>query len=256
MLTLNQTQDLAEFYQINEFTIFREYLQLLFLGYLYRHPKSNKIHFKGGTAIRLLLNSPRFSEDLDFSSQYNQRQLKKIIAEVEKKLQKELPEAKISLQYQGRKSIRFRFKYHSPDFKYPFAIRLDLTEKEKVQKAAASPLVTKYPLIFPVITHLAPEEILAEKIRALLTRGKGRDVFDLWFLLAQGAKINPSLVKIKLKEVDKKFNQENLIKKIEAFPIRKLELDLGQFLPQPQRKIISNLKSLTSALLRHPPKTI
>jgi len=64
MITQNQLKSLSKTYQMDGFTIFREYLQLVFLSYLYRERKSNRIYFKGGTAIRLLFDSPRFSEDL------------------------------------------------------------------------------------------------------------------------------------------------------------------------------------------------
>jgi hypothetical protein len=44
----------------------REYMQQLFQSYLYQQPHTNKMYFKGGTALRIVYGSPRFSEDLDF----------------------------------------------------------------------------------------------------------------------------------------------------------------------------------------------
>ena len=41
--------------------------KLIFLSYLYQEPGSEKLLFKGGTALRIVFKSPRFSEDLDFS---------------------------------------------------------------------------------------------------------------------------------------------------------------------------------------------
>jgi len=52
--------------QIDRYTIIREYVQLLFLRYFYERPQGIKAFFKGGTALRFLFNSFRFSEDLDF----------------------------------------------------------------------------------------------------------------------------------------------------------------------------------------------
>ncbi|MBL7150425.1 nucleotidyl transferase AbiEii/AbiGii toxin family protein, partial [Candidatus Microgenomates bacterium] len=212
---------------------------------------STKIYFKGGTAIHLLFNSSRFSEDLDFSTSYNKQQIKKVVKEVEKDLRKELDEIKIFTLYQGKKSIRFRLEYTASYFKYPFVIRLDFIKEEKFKKGVSSPLMTRFPIFFPVILHLSAEEILAEKIRALLTRGKGRDVFDLWFLLEKGVKIDNYLVVEKLKTINKQFSQEKLIEKIKNFSLKRLEFDLSQFLPQQQRKIIKTLKkrSIDSLLL-------
>jgi len=242
MITQQQAKDLASYYQIDEFTIFREYLQLVLLSYLYRQPKANKVYFKGGTAIHLLFGSPRFSEDLDFSTPYSKKQTKEVIKQVKKEITQELVGAKIYILYEGKKSIRFRLKYESPNFKYPFVIRIDFNERQKPQKAVNSPLVTKFPLVFPVVSHLSDQEILAEKIRALLTRGKGRDVFDLWFLLAKGVKIDQSLARKKLKEVDKEFSREILVRKVKVFPLKRLQKDLGKFLPHQQREIIKDLR--------------
>ncbi|MBI4675942.1 MAG: nucleotidyl transferase AbiEii/AbiGii toxin family protein [Chloroflexi bacterium] len=38
------------------------------MSYFYQQPQTDRIYFKGGTALRTLYDSPRFSEDLDFSS--------------------------------------------------------------------------------------------------------------------------------------------------------------------------------------------
>lgn len=243
MLTKQQLEELAEFYQIDQFTTFREYLQLLFLNYLYQQKEAGKIYFKGGTAIHFLFNSPRFSEDLDFSTAYNRRQIKDIVQQTAKAMVKELAETKISFLYSGRQSIRFRLKYQAPDFKYPFVIRLDFTVKEKQSRVSTTTLATKFPLsFFPIITHFSPEEILAEKIRALVMRGKGRDLFDLWFLLTKGVRLDRGLVARKLRVMSRKWDEAGLVKKIKNFPEKKLDLDLNQFLPGSQRKIISRLK--------------
>ena len=47
--------------------IVREYFQNVFLAKLYTLSEAEKMLFKGGTALRILYGSPRFSEDLDFS---------------------------------------------------------------------------------------------------------------------------------------------------------------------------------------------
>jgi len=252
MITKEQIEKLSQDYQIDSFTVFREYLQLVFLKSLYQHKKGDKIYFKGGTALHFLFNSSRFSEDLDFSTLYGKKEIKRILKEVELWLQKEIPETKILLLYQGKKSIRFRLKYQSFYFKYPLVIRIDFNEKEKPKKILVSPIITSFPIMFfPIVVYLSGEEILAEKIRAFLFRGKGRDIFDIWFLLERKVKFNKGLIVQKLKEVRKKFNQEELIKKIKEFSQKKLEFDLNKFLPQNQRKIIPILKIKLEALLKN-----
>lgn len=231
MITKEQIETLAKEHQIDGFTIMREYLQLLFLSYLYQNKEAGKIYFKGGTAIRLLFGSPRFSEDLDFSTLYNKEQLKQIIKKLEKLIQKELPGLRILLLYSGKSGIRFRIKYQPPDFKYPLGLRLDFTEVKKTGQITVSPLLTEFPIaIFPLVTHLSGKDILAEKVNAIANRDKGRDIFDIWYLLEKGITL------------EKNSNTKILIKKITNFSQKKLDLDLAQFLPKSQRGITEMLK--------------
>ncbi len=68
MLNKETLQKLAIQYQTSLFpNIVREYFQHLFLSELYKFPDGEKMLFKGGTALRVIYGSPRFSEDLDFS---------------------------------------------------------------------------------------------------------------------------------------------------------------------------------------------
>jgi predicted nucleotidyltransferase component of viral defense system len=233
MITKEQIDALAKDYQIDTFTIIREHFQLLFLSYLYQDAKANKIYFKGGTAIRLLLGSSRFSEDLDFSTTYNKEQIKQILEKLEQAIQKEMPKMQILLLYSGKNGIRYRIKYQPVGFKFPLTIRLDFTQIKNTPEIVVSPLITKFPIpMFPLISHFSNKEILAEKIEALLDRNKGRDSFDVWFLLEKG---------IPLK---KDVNISDLLKKIESYPQAKLDMDLTQFLPRSQREIAKNLKNL------------
>jgi predicted nucleotidyltransferase component of viral defense system len=53
--------------QTSELNVAREYCQHLFLSAFYRESGSQRVMFKGGTALRIVYGSPRFSEGLDFS---------------------------------------------------------------------------------------------------------------------------------------------------------------------------------------------
>lgn len=238
MITKDQTDSLSKFYAIDGFTIMREYLQLIFLSYLYQKEEGNAIYFKGGTAIRLLFGSPRFSEDLDFSTVFNKKQIKKIVSQLEKSIQQEIPEFRIGLLYSGKETSRFRIRYQSTNFKYPLIVRLDFHHVKKVGKTIVSPLITRFPIIiFPLVSHLSAEEILLEKIQALISRGKGRDYFDVWYLLEKG--VIPK----------KNFDWQATLKKISQYSYAKLNRDLSQFLPRPQRRVVSLLKERLHKLL-------
>jgi len=62
---------------------------------------------------------------------------------------------------------------------------------------------------------LGKEEILAEKVRAIVTRYKARDVYDLNELLLNGVKIDFDLIDKKLHTYNKTFNQEEFVEKLE-----------------------------------------
>ena len=68
MISLESLEKLGKQYQMGVFpNIVREYFQHVFLAELYRFSEAEKLLFKGGTALRIIYGSPRFSEDLDFS---------------------------------------------------------------------------------------------------------------------------------------------------------------------------------------------
>lgn len=242
MLTLDQLNNLSRKFKIDSTLIWREYLQLIFLDALYGEKNGSELFFKGGTAIHLLLNSPRFSEDLDFSTTLPRKEIQKLVKSIERKIKKQIENLKIEKLHEGERSTRFKIKNVSSFFKYPLSIKLDFTEN-KINSPMKSPLVTEFPIIFfPLIAHLSPSEILAEKIRAILTRVKGRDFFDLWFLLAKKTPIDKELIQKKLKDVGLNFSFEELRKKIKSTPQEKISKDLAQFLPPNERKLIPNLK--------------
>ncbi|MFH1244082.1 MAG: nucleotidyl transferase AbiEii/AbiGii toxin family protein [bacterium] len=245
MITPSQIQSLAKTHQIDNFTILREYLQLVFLGHLYSDRKSKHIYFKGGTAIRLLMGSPRFSEDLDFSTTLTKPLLQQVIHSLEQKIQKELPTLNIYQLYSEKTGIRYQIKYHSPDFKYPLNLRLDFTIVKTVIDPVVSPLITDFPItIFPIVIHLSSQEILAEKICALASRTKGRDYYDTWYLLEKNIPLDATILNLKIRENKLDFNPNLLLKKIKSSSQKTLSLDLAQFLPKSQKRIIPLLLDL------------
>jgi predicted nucleotidyltransferase component of viral defense system len=63
MIANDALKTLATKLQTTELNVRREYFQHLFLSYFYQQPLADWIYFKGDTALRMLYNSPRFSED-------------------------------------------------------------------------------------------------------------------------------------------------------------------------------------------------
>jgi len=251
MLTTNQIKDFSKLLKINTSVVAREYIQTLFLKELYEESYSKNIFFKGGTAIRLIFNVTRFSEDLDFTVVGNLRNFEIFIINFYKRLTKQY-----NFSFKRRKTItgiKYLLTANLKSIDYKIFVNLDFSFREKVLRPIRSVITTIYPLIFTsFVNHLSLEEIEAEKIRALLTRDKGRDIYDLWFLLSKNIVIDKHLVEEKLKyyKIDK-FEPIKLIEKINKFSREKFVLDLRPFVPINEREKLSTFFEYTITFLKN-----
>lgn len=241
--------DLAKSAGIDRYSILREYLQLLFLDELYQSRTAAKIIFKGGTALKMLFNSPRFSEDLDFTTNLNQSKIDDLVNQTVVNINHEAPGI-IVKNIKSIACISKKIFFPTEISPMPLTIKLDFSQRESALTDYQNTLNTNLP-VFPqsLIHSLAPEEILAEKIRAILTRSKGRDIYDLWFLVKKGVKFNQKLIASKFKIYQEKFDPQSLIEKIKKFDQKHLEQDLKKFLPLKNRQIIPQLKKIILAEL-------
>src|SRR3989344_4195390 len=81
MLTIENLDKFTKQSQTSLDNVVREYCQHLFLSYIYKQPNSDRLLFKGGTALRIVFRSPRYSEDLDFTgANITQREVEEIFA--------------------------------------------------------------------------------------------------------------------------------------------------------------------------------
>ncbi|MDP2940635.1 MAG: nucleotidyl transferase AbiEii/AbiGii toxin family protein [Candidatus Omnitrophota bacterium] len=182
MIEKKQVQKLAQTWQTTVDNVVREYFQQLFLSRLYQEKNSDGLLFKGGTALRVIWQSPRFSEDLDFTGA--NIAIKEIDALMEGALaniemfgiQTEIVESKSTSG--GYLAI---FQFETNEYKSRLQLEISLRNGKKGLGTAVliqSDLVMPYTLI-----HLKEEILINEKIRACLTRGKARDFYDLYFIL-------------------------------------------------------------------------
>ena len=237
MITKEQVLEISKKKKINETVIFREYLQLLFLNKLYSYKKSENIFFKGGTALHLIYQAPRFSEDLDFTVELREKEFLSFILTVFEDIKKEE-----SLQFKEKKTIagkRFLLAASTEDLPYKIFINLDFSFREKVLEPQKDIIkVEDYPLLFTnYVVHLSKEEIFAEKIRAIMTRKKGRDLYDLWYLANLGVSFKELLVREKLKYYKlENTNISQIIKRVDSFTEKEFVTDVQPFVPIPERE--------------------
>lgn len=252
MISLAQLKPFAHQYKTNDATVFREYLQVLFLSRLYEYSKNQQIIFKGGTAIHLIFNAPRFSEDLDFTVVIPEREfiesLRKIFA---------ILESEGGISFKQRKTLagkRFLLSATLPDSTLKSFINLDFSFRERVFEPQNSFIKSEYPVLFTSqVAHMSKNEIIAEKIRAIMHRQKGRDVYDLWYLLAQGAKLDLNLISEKFKYHDEKFVIKELIERVEGFTKADFINDLKPFVQIQERDKLGELFSYIIGFLKDAP---
>ncbi|MCK5233355.1 MAG: nucleotidyl transferase AbiEii/AbiGii toxin family protein [Candidatus Aenigmarchaeota archaeon] len=159
----------------NKEHIEKDYFQDLFLFHTYK--KTNKLVFKGGTALYKLYGLPRFSEDLDFSSLEN-TDVHRIVSEVTTKTGAAIKNTRET------KDVYLAKIAFSGILTKGTTIRVDIFKKNRVFGHDVKHYVPPYVDLMPFsLKVLGLQEILAEKIHAILARDKVRDVYDLFFLL-------------------------------------------------------------------------
>lgn len=235
MLTKNQILVFAKKYQTNEAVIYREYLQYLLLSVLYTHSESEKIYFKGGTALHLIFKAPRFSEDLDFTVELPEKKF----LQFKQRLFGELKKIE-NLNFKERETLagkRFLLTAEPETLAFKIFVNLDFSFREKVWNPVKSQIVTDYPVLFTsYVNHLSAKEILAEKIRAILTRELGRDIYDLWFLLAQNTTVDRLLIQKKLKYYNLTgVTKKQILDRVEKYSKEKFVADLRPFVTEKEK---------------------
>jgi predicted nucleotidyltransferase component of viral defense system len=157
-------------------------------------PLSETFCLKGGTALRQLYFSDwRHSVDLDFSvlslfpAKHLNANLTAWLDQIET-----LHGVQVSLRdlHQANGAARVRARFVGP-LQHPNRLLLDITLDEPVLlPPGRRPVVTGlFSAPRPYVLCYALEEILAEKLRSILQRGKARDYYDVWRLLGEKANV-------------------------------------------------------------------
>lgn len=236
--------DLSRKFEIDEYSILREYIQLLFLRDFYRITESASVFFKGGTLIHLLLRSFRFSEDLDFTADNSKAEIKKMVRLTVEKMEREATGLECELMSDDARSVVHCLKFPTDLSIRPLTIRIEMSLREKPLTRKISVIETEFPVSpYPMVVHCDLEEVLAEKIRTILTRNQGRDLFDLWYLFSKDIQLNEKYVINKMRFYKKEYNRSELIKRIEELPVKSLKDDLEKFLPRSYRNMIGELQA-------------
>lgn len=184
--------------------ILREYLQVLILKELYKLPDGKRLCFTGGTYLRLVHQTKRFSEDLDFNAaRMNKSDFEGLVKKVQGNLKKEGSEVKIAFgHWDGLlvgefvfPDIEERYGIVSPHRrKEGILIKFEVNQpKWKIQ--TESLMVTGFGNMFPVVcTHAGA--LFADKIDALIKKNRARHMFDIMFMLSKKYPVDAQVLKV------------------------------------------------------------
>jgi len=162
--------------------IIREEYELIVLKDIYASNLADKVVFKGGTALRLAYDSPRFSDDLDFS------QLKNVKTEDFINLCKEIatnnPNIELVEALKKFNTLFALFKVSDPSISQNFSIKIEVsTRKEDLKKDEDYSLILLKSSVTPVsmiANTFSLKKILKDKLS--IEPKRIRDVFDIWFV--------------------------------------------------------------------------
>ncbi len=208
-------------------SILREYLQCKILEIVYNSKIAPKLSFIGGTAIRIIYNSPRFSEDIDFDNfdlsddefyseaNFVLEQLKLLGYEV-------------TLEASKNKTI-FHYKIKFPGLFYDLnlsshkneviMIKFD-SEKQGFDYQSEPYLLQRFGILSNILTP--PKDILfSMKLHAFFDREMGRDLIDIYHMI-NITKPNYRFLEQKLGITNGTELKEKILSRFESFKTEKL----------------------------------
>lgn len=222
----------------------KHYVQSVMLVSLSAYP----LVFKGGTYLWFFHGLNRFSEDLDFTAT---GQLPENLDEIVSSDSRLFGvENKVKRIAGNDRSLSFRMSAKGPlntsdiDLCHIYA---EISRRETVIRKPVSLRLDlpAYGLPIKIVSGMDLDEVAAEKVRAVMTRNKARDVFDLSFLVRKGVSFDAKLVEKKLEYYKLSFSAADFIKALDRRkPVWEKELNslvLGE-LPSfsEARKLISD----------------
>ncbi len=213
----------------------KDYLLNLMLKVISINRLSNYIVFKGGTALYMFYGLDRFSEDLDFTYFGGKALHKEIDSYMDDII------GDFGLSYKVRKDkgnviikendeitgIRSELFIEGPLFsteKKGHKIKIDISlRNDLVLKPLPQTIVSKYSDVGSITLYLLQiNEMLAEKLCAIVERSKARDLYDAYFILKnRAAKFDKELFEKKAAKRGEKISIEEVTESIKRIDSKK-----------------------------------
>ncbi len=185
MITKIEINNISKITGLKPFQQEKSYLETIILRLLYS--ETSNLIYKGGTSLFMFYNLPRFSDDLDFNVK-DGIDLVPIIRKVSKVISILGIHHNYKVLNKNRISTSFIFSIEGALYTTPVSritVKIDFSFREKT---LLPPIINTYNPIYSDLLPfdticMDPKEIMNEKVRAIITRNKARDLFDVYFLL-------------------------------------------------------------------------
>jgi len=221
-------EEIKKFYpsDIHKFDrgLLREYLQYLILSIIFSHKIGRKLSFLGGTCLRIVYDSKRFSEDLDFDNKnLTEEEFTLLSQYIAKELEKLGLAVEISIV--NKRAFHCMTGYGEEKI----LIRVD-TFDQQVNYATESFVLNKFD-ITKLITITPKPIILAQKLWTITNRAgaKGRDFYDIIFLI-QNTKPDKEFLTVKFGINELSAIKIKIMDYLETLDFEKLANDIKPFI--------------------------
>ncbi|MDX2248254.1 MAG: nucleotidyl transferase AbiEii/AbiGii toxin family protein [Bacteroidia bacterium] len=238
MLSLKEIKTFfPETLHVYEQFIFKEYLQYKILEIIFESPYADKLAFMGGTCLRIVYGNTRFSEDLDFDNfNLSIDNFTDLTRYIKTELERQGYEVEMRNVEKGAWHCYIRF----PELLYragltrhkeeKILIQLD-TEPHAFDYLFEQPILNKFD-VFTQINAVPEDLLLAQKFYAVVNRkrNKGRDFFDIVFLLSRGITPNYEYLHEKIGIRSPEDIRARVLEKCATLDMNEMALDVKSFL--------------------------
>lgn len=183
-MDISTAQEISRKLKISRDFVVREEYEILLLKEIFESEFGASLVFKGGTALRLVYNSPRFSEDLDFTliQKVNRKKFLLFLKEMSK-----IYPAITAVETMDKFYTVFALVKIKEDYlERGFSIKIEVSKREgrwTLDKDFSQQVIRSEVTPLSVLAQVASlKRILKEKEDAIKNRKAARDIFDLWFI--------------------------------------------------------------------------
>jgi predicted nucleotidyltransferase component of viral defense system len=207
------------------FNQYRENTIIEVVQALSKSEAGSHIVFKGGTALKLFYNLPRYSEDIDYDStgKLSPLDLTEIIKTVIAKQRWEITDDAIKYN-----TILVELRFAGPERNFRVKIEISTRKKELSTTILSLRGV-------PVVS-LEPSFLMTEKLITFVDRKAGRDFFDAWFILNNAYPLDEGLIINVFDDISRFY--KTLLEILKKADSKKIQQDTGKLLSLDHRNWI------------------